>query len=201
MLTLYTANTGNGRKIPILLEELGLDYEVVRIDLTAKENRQPAYLDVNPMGKIPAMVETFPDGSKRRMFGSGTILLALAEREGKLLPVDPADRLEALSWLMAGIGDLFPAWAGEVWLAKRDPEPAPHALNRFRDGLVRCLDAAEGQLAKRLYLAGEYSIADIAWFTYAVQCEGATDGRPNLRRWLDDVAARPAVQRGLASLA
>jgi GSH-dependent disulfide-bond oxidoreductase len=198
MHTLYTYATNNGRKASIMLEELGLPYRAVTVDLRNGENRQPPYLAICPMGKIPAVIEERADGTTQRLFGSGTILLALAEQAGKLIPAGPDDRIEAIAWLMAGIGDLFPARAGEYWLAERDPEPAPRAIARFREGVARCLDAAEARLEGRDYLAGDYSIADIAWFPYVATIAGAMDGRPNLRRWHDAIAARPAVQRGMA---
>lgn len=198
MLTLYTYTTGNGRKASILLEELGLAYTVVKVDLRSGENRLPSYLAVSPLAKIPAVVEELPDGTRNRIFGSGAILLAFAERTGTLLPTATQDRLEALSWLTTGLSDLSPARGAEYWLSEVAPEPAPKALARFHDTATRCFDAAEARLADRDFLAGDYSIADIAFFPYVASTAYALADRPNLRRWHDTIAARPAVQRGMA---
>lgn len=198
MLTLYTQTTGNGRKASIMLEEVGLRYRAVKVDLRSGEQLLPAFLEINPIGRIPAVVEEMPGGAVRRLFGSGAILLSFAERAGRLLPADGAARETALSWFMAGISDLSPSRGGEWWLTEGDPEPAPHMIARFTSVIDRCLKAADTRLGEAEYLAGEYSIADIAWFPYVLGVGARADAFPNLVRWRDAIAQRPAVKRGLA---
>jgi len=198
MLTLYTQATGNGRKASIMLEEVGLRYRAVKVDLRGGEQRLPAFLAINPIGKIPAVIEEMPGGVVRRLFGSGAILLSFAERAGRLLPTDGAKREEALSWFMAGVSDLSPASGANYWLTQGTPEPAPRAIERAVSTIDRCLAAAEARLGEVEYLAEEYSIADIAWYPYVVMGGVHLESRPNLRRWRDAVAERPAVARGMA---
>jgi len=198
MLTLYTQATGNGRKASIMLEEVGLRYRAVKIDLRAGEQRLPAFAAINPIGKIPAVVEEMPGGVVRRLFGSGAILLSFAERAGRLLPTDGAKREEALSWFMAGISDLSPASGVVFWLTKGAPEPAPLAIERAVSTVDRCFAAAEARLGEVEYFAEEYSIADIAWYPYVAQAGDRLETLPNLRRWRDAIAERPAVKRGMA---
>lgn len=198
MLTLYTFGTGNGRKASIVLEELELAYKAVKVDLRAGENRLPPFLAVCPTGRIPAVSEDLPDGSTHRIFGSGAILQTFAERTGRLLAPAGREREEMLGWLWTGISDLAPARAYHYWLTDVVPEPAPKAVARFEESMARSLDAAEARLADREFLADDYTIADIAWFPFVAAIKNAVTDRPNLRRWHDTIAARPAVQRGMA---
>lgn len=198
MLTLYTQATGNGRKASIMLEEVGLRYRAVKVDLRGEENRLPSFMTVNPIGKIPAVVEEMPGGASRRLFGSGAILLSFAERTGRLLPADGVKREEALSWFMAGISDLSPASGAFFWLTQGAPEDAPKAIERAKSVLDRCFTAAEVRLGGVEYLAEEYSIADIAWYPFVAGAGDRLEAMPNLRRWRDAVGERPAVKRGMA---
>lgn len=202
MITLYTFNTPNGHKASILLEELGLKYRVHKLDLSAGEHKLPDYLGVSPIGKIPAVVEELPGHTRRRLFGSGAIMLHYAERAGQLMPAAAGDRAEALSWFMMGISDLGPTALDVYRFTVRAPEQIPYAIDLFRGELVRCYVAMEARLGEAEYLAGEYSIADIACYPFlaaaAVANAGVLERYPNLRRWHDVLSARPAVQRGMA---
>jgi GSH-dependent disulfide-bond oxidoreductase len=202
MLTLYTYGTPNGRKASILLEELGLRYRVHRLDLPTDENLTDNYLAVSPVGKIPALVEELPGGTRRRLFGSGAILMFLAERTGRLIPAEAERRSECYSWLMLGISDLSPASVYEFYFAVQAPEPDPDAAALFKAELIRYFTAMDRRLSSVEYLAEEYSIADIACFPFAALAVAAmpevVEGLVNLKRWHDLVAARPAVQRGMA---
>ncbi|MBK1836953.1 glutathione S-transferase N-terminal domain-containing protein [Azospirillum sp. YIM B02556] len=203
MLTLYSFPTPNGRKASILLEELGLPYAVHRVDLAAGENKRPDFLAVSPITKIPALVEELPGGRVRRLFGSGAILLHFAERTGRLLPEDEDERTEAMSWFMLGVSDLGPTAIDMQRFAARSPDRIPYAIDLYKGELMRCYAALEERLGMAEHLAGAtYSIADIACFPFiaaaAVAGGGLLDRFPNLKRWHDAVAARPAVQRGMA---
>lgn len=198
MITLYTFATPNGWRASIMLEELGLDYRVKVIDLAKGEQLAADFLAVNPLGKIPALVE---DGAA--VFGSTAILYHLAETHGKLMPAEPAARREAHVWLAFGAGDLAPNLVSAYYFRVRAPEPQPIAIERFASEIKKCHQALETRLGEAEYLAGaEYSIADIACFPFIAA--GASmrpdlfDERPNLRRWHDAIQARPAVLQGMA---
>ncbi|HEV7367704.1 glutathione S-transferase family protein [Arenibaculum sp.] len=203
MITLYTSATPNGHKASVMLEELGLDYEVRTISVAEGQNLTPHYLEISPAGKIPALVETGADGTERRIFGSAAILQHLAEAHGRLLPTDPAQRAEALSWLSVATSDLGPAAVSLYRFAVLAPEKLPYAIDLFKRETERCWRAIETRLATSPHLAGpDYSIADIAAFPFAAAAARARpaflDAWPNVKRWHDTIAARPAVQRGMA---
>lgn len=202
MITLYTFATPNGHKASVLLEELGLTYKVHKIDLVSGEHRHPDYLAISPISKIPAVVEDLPGGKKRRLFGSGAILLHYAERTGRLLPDSVDDRAEAMSWFMLGISDLGPTAVDMFRFSVRAPEKIPYAIDLFKGELVRVYTAMDARLGEAEYLAGSYSIADIACYPFiavaAVANAGLLERFPNLKRWHDAVAERPAVKRGMA---
>ncbi|WP_207455243.1 glutathione S-transferase N-terminal domain-containing protein [Azospirillum sp. SYSU D00513] len=202
MITLYSWASPNGHKVSILLEELGLSYKVRKIDVLAGEHRQPDYLAVSPIGKIPALIEDLPGGRKRRLFGSGPILIHFAERTRRLLPETAEAKGEAMNWLMLGISDLAPAAANLFRFGVRAPEKIPYAIDYFKSELARCYDAMEARLAGSEYLAEDYSIADIACFPFVAASAAADmemfERYPNLKRWHDVIAERPAVKRGMA---
>lgn len=202
MITLYSFASPNGHKASILLEELGLSYHLHKIDIMEGENRKPEYLAISPVGKLPAVVEELPGGHKRRLFGSGSILLHFAERTGRLLPDDEADRAEALNWLMMGLSDLGPSAMDMFRFSVRAPEKISYAIDLYKGELMRVYRAMDDQLAEREFLATTYSIADIACYPFiaaaAVAGGGLLDRFPNLKRWHDTISARPAVQRGMA---
>ncbi len=202
MITLYSFATPNGHKASILLEELGLTYKVHKIDILAGENKHPDYLAISPIGKLPAVVEDLPGGKKRRLFGSGAILLHYAERTGRLLPEGVDDRAEAMSWLMLGISDLGPMAVDMFRFSVRAPEKIPYAIDLFKGELMRSYNALETRLGETEYLAGSYSIADIACYPFiaaaAVAGGSLLERFPNMKRWHDAIAERPAVKRGMA---
>ena len=194
-LILFTAPTPDGYKISIALEELGLAYEVRTLDLTGGEQKRPDFLKLNPNGKVPCLVD---DGFA--IMESGAILLWLAEKAGHLLPTDPHARSETLQWLMLQVGGLGPMMGqanlfGHFW-----PEKLPAVQARYLGEVKRFFAILDARLATRDFLAGDFSIADIAHFCW-VRTAGWTGVNaapfPHLSRWLAAIAARPAVQRGL----
>ncbi len=198
MITLYTFGTPNGWRASIMLEELGLPYQAEILNLREGAHMNAAFAAINPIQKIPAMVE---DGHS--VFGSGAILLHLAMSHSRLLPTDPAERADCLSWLMVGVSDLAPAGVFKYWFGTLAPEPNPAAVDKMQQEAKRCQDAIEARLGNAQYLAGsDYSIADIAAYPFvAVAAMFAPDfmaAHPNIARWAARIAARPAVQRGMA---
>ena len=198
MIDLYTAATPNGWKASITLEELGLDYAVYAIDLASGEQKQKPFVEMNPNGRIPAIVDRgngdFP------VFESGAIMLYLAERAGKLIPADEKGRSRVIQWLMFQMGGLGPMMGQANVFARYFPEVIQPAIDRYRRESRRLLEVLDGRLAREEYLAGAYSIADIANFCWARIHEWpgvGIDGLGHLQRWMAAIAARPAVQRGL----
>jgi GSH-dependent disulfide-bond oxidoreductase len=200
MIELYTWTTPNGTKAPIMLEEVGMPYNVHPVNLGKNEQKTPEFLAINPNGRIPAIIDTEgPGGKPLRVFESGAILIYLAEKSGKLMPRDPARRIEALEWLMfqmAGVGPMF----GQLGWFKRNGADNEQAITRYTDETARLAGVLDQRLGEAEYLAGEYSIADIANFTWVgvLPFFGMKlDRWRNLNRWHQAIAARPAVQRGL----
>ena len=198
MIDLYTSPTPNGYKISILLEELALPYTVHAIDLSTGAQKEPWFTAINPNGRIPAIVDRgngdFP------IFESGAIMLYLAEKAGKLIPADEKGRSRVIQWLMFQMSGLGPMMGQANVFARYFPEVIQPAIDRYRRESRRLLEVLDGQLAREEYLAGAYSIADIANFCWARIHEWPgveIDGLDNLTRWIDAIAARPAVQRGL----
>jgi GST-like protein len=198
MIDLYTSPTPNGYKITILLEELGLPYTVHAIDLSSGAQKEPWFTEINPNGRIPAIVDRgngdFP------VFESGAIMIYLAERAGNLLPHDEKDRSRVIQWLMFQMGGLGPMMGQANVFSRYFPEHIPAAIDRYRRESRRLLEVLDHRLSGHEYLAGDYSIADIANFCWARIHEWpgvSIDGLTHLQRWLDLIAARPAVQRGL----
>lgn len=199
MLTLYTAPTPNGWKISVALEELGLPYEVVAVNLLANEQKSPEFLVLNPNGRIPVLVDTEAD--VRVIFESGAILVHLAEKTGRLLPADPAARSRALQWLMFQVGGIGPMMGQANVFYRYLPERIPVAITRYQNECRRLFEVLDRRLGEASWLAGDdYSIADIAnWcWVRTYRWSGVDiDGLPHLRRWLDAMKARPACQRGI----
>ena len=199
MIDLYTAATPNGHKVSITLEELGLPYSVHVLDLSAGEQKEPAFLKINPNGRIPAIVDRsngdFP------IFESGAIMLYLAEREGRLIPADEKGRSRVVQWLMFQMGGLGPMMGQANVFAKYFPERIQPAIDRYLRESRRLLEVLDGHLADNEFLAGDYSIADIANFAWArvYHWPGVDiEGLDHLQRWMAAIDARPEVQRGLA---
>ena len=199
MIDLYTSPTPNGYKVSITLEELGLPYEVHPIDLSSGAQKEPWFTAINPNGRIPAIVDR--DNGGFAVFESGAIMLYLAEQAGALIPPDREGRSRVVQWLMFQMGGLGPMMGQANVFTRYFPEHLPSAIDRYRRESRRLLEVLDGQLADNEYLAGDYSIADIANFCWARVHEWpgvAIDGLDHLKRWMDAIAARPAVQRGLA---
>lgn len=200
MIELYTWTTPNGTKASVMLEEIGIPYNVHAVNLGKNEQRAPEFLAINPNSRIPAIIDTDgPGGKPLKVFESGAILIYLAEKTGKLLPRDPVRRMEAIEWLMfqmAGVGPMF----GQLGWFKRNGADNEQAITRYTDEAARLAGVLDQRLGESEYLAGEYSIADIANFTWVGVLPFfniTLDKTPNLRRWHEAIAARPAVQRGL----
>jgi len=206
MLTLHTWTTPNGRKVPIMLEELGLPYTIKTVNLKENEQFQPAFLALSPNNKIPAIEDTDENGKRFSIFESGAILTYLAEKTGKLLPISGPERYKVLEWLHWQIGGLGPM-LGQVGFFTRSEEKSGLAIKHFVDEADRLLTVMDKQLAQHDYLAGAaYSIADIACYPWAVgvldklkpALGDKLDNKPHLQRWLKRIGERPAVQRGMA---
>ena len=199
MIDLYTAATPNGQKASIALEELELPYEVHALDLGKRDQRQDWYLKINPNGRIPAIVDRDADGFA--VFESGAILIYLAEKTGRLLPTDVKGRSVALQWLMFQMGGVGPMQGQAGVFFRYAPEKIPFAIDRYQRETRRLYEVLEGRLGQVEYLAGDYSIADVATFPWVRSHDWVgvgVDGLPNVQRWLAAIEARPAVQRGLA---
>jgi GST-like protein len=198
MIELYTAATPNGWKASIMLEEVGLPYEVRAISLLQGEQREPWYLRLNPNGRIPTIVDR--DEGDFAVFESGAILVYLAEKTGKLLPRDKKGRSVALQWLMFQMGGIGPMQGQANVFFRYAPEKIDYAINRYQEETARLYRVLDSRLAESEYLAGDYSIADIAtwpWVRIHDWAGVAVDGMPHLQRWLAAVAERPAVMRGV----
>ncbi|MGB8275630.1 MAG: glutathione binding-like protein [Alphaproteobacteria bacterium] len=197
MIELYTSNTPNGYKASIMLEEIGLPYTVHKIDLTAGDQGKLEFLEINPNGKIPAIV----DGAlSRRVFESGAILIYLAEKSGRFLPQDPGARTETLAWLFLQAASIGPM-LGQLWHFRGVKPAVSYAINRYEKEAYRLYGVLDGQLASHRHMAGDaYTIADIAtwpWIRLHQALGLDVAPYPNVRRWLDEIAARPAVQKGI----
>ncbi len=198
MIDLYTAATPNGYKASIALEELELPYAVHPVNLGKLEQKEEWFLKLNPNGRIPVIVDRENDDLV--VFESGAILLYLAETTGRLVPADPKARLKVLQWLMFQMGGIGPMQGQANVFYRYAPEPIPYAIERYQRETRRLYEVLERRLTGRDYLVGDYSIADIASFTWVRTHEWSgvsLEGLDLVRRWLERIEARPAVQRGL----
>jgi glutathione S-transferase len=197
MIELYTAATPNGWKVSIALEELALPYEVRRIDLSTGEQRQEWFLKINPNGRIPAIVDK--DAGDFPVFESGAILMYLAEKTGQLMPADMKGRSLVVQWLMFQMGGVGPMMGQANVFYRYFPEKYQPAIDRYHREVRRLFEVLNRRLGESEYLADAYSIADIATWSWAHSYDWSgvsIDGLDHLSRWIDAVAARPAVQRG-----
>jgi GSH-dependent disulfide-bond oxidoreductase len=198
MIELFTAATPNGHKISIALEELGLPYSLRVLDLGKLEQKQPWFLAINPNGRIPAIIDH--DADDFAVFESGAILIYLAEKTGRLMPDDAKGRSRVLQWLMFQMGGIGPMMGQANVFFRYFPEKIQPAIDRYQGECTRLFAVLDGQLANHEYLAGYYSIADIAnwaWVRTHKWSGVPVDGFPNLQRWLTRIRARPAVQQGI----
>ena len=205
MIDLYTWPTPNGHKIHIMLEETGLPYEVHAIDISAGDQFDPAFLKISPNNKMPAIVDQEgPDGAPISLFESGAILIYLAEKTGRFLPQAPRQRYTVLQWLMWQMGGIGPFLGQAHHFIRYAPEEIPYAKQRYINEAKRLYGVADKRLGEARFLAGEdYTIADIAcwpWMRYPDRQGVDRDDYPNFVRWFDEIAARPAVQRGVQVL-
>ncbi|MBC7215237.1 MAG: glutathione S-transferase N-terminal domain-containing protein [Burkholderiaceae bacterium] len=198
MIDLYTAGTPNGHKASIALEELGLPYELKLLDLAKNEQKSPEFLAINPNGRIPAIVDH--DEDDFAVFESGAILIYLAEKTGRLMPTDRKGRSRVIQWLMFQMGGVGPMMGQANVFYRYFPEKIPPVIDRFQGECKRLFRVLDGHLKDHEYLAGDYSIADIAnwaWVRTHRWSGIEIDDLPHLKRWRDAIRARPAVQRGI----
>jgi GST-like protein len=201
MIDLYTWTTPNGRKVSIMLEELGLPYRVHPVNIGKGEQFAPEYLKINPNGKIPSIADPDgPDGKPIAMMESGAILIYLARKTGKLFPPPGRAMYEALEWLMFQMGGVGPMFGQTHHFLRAAKEPVPYAIERYMKETRRLYGVLNERLKDRDYLANGYSIADIATYPWVARYEWhKTDLNdfPHVKRWFDAISARPAVQKGM----
>ncbi len=201
MIDLYTSPTPNGFKVSIMLEETAMPYTVIPIDINNGDQFDSEYLKLNPNNKIPTIVDLGgPDGIPYTVFESGAILMYLAEKSGLLIPADVAGRYGVVQWLMFQMGSIGPMLGQAHHFRRYAPEAIAYAIDRYTNEARRLYRVMDRRLGEAEYLAGEYSVADIASFPwirpYRRQGQDLED-YPNLKRWFDAIDNRPAVQRGL----
>ncbi len=198
MIELYTAATPNGHKISIALEELALPYTVHHLNLGELDQKKPEFLALNPNGRIPAIVDRSNDDLA--VFESGAILVYLAEKTGRLMPRDLKGRTLVMQWLMFQMSGVGPMQGQSNVFTRYFPEHIPSAIKRYQDETRRLYQVLDTRLAEAAYLAGEYSIADIATYPWVKihQWSGVSiDGLQHLNSWMQRIGQRPAVQKGL----
>ncbi|MBW7903671.1 MAG: glutathione S-transferase N-terminal domain-containing protein [Rhodocyclaceae bacterium] len=198
MITFYTWATPNGRKVAIMLEECALPYLVRPVDITRGEQFAADFVTINPNSKIPAIVD---DEGPLTVFESGAILVYLAEKVGRFLPAAGPARYATLQWLMFQMGGVGPIFGQAHHFLRFAPQPVPYAIERYGKETRRLYGVLDARLGEAEYLAGDYSIADIATFPWVARHDWQQVDLadfPHVRRWFDAVGARPAVQRGMA---
>ena len=200
MLELYYWTTPNGHKVTIFLEETGLAYQLIPINIGKGEQFQPEFLKIAPNNRIPALVDPEPadGGAPISVFESGAILLYLADKTGHLLPADARGRADVLQWLFWQMGGLGPMAGQNHHFSKYAPEKIPYAINRYVNETGRLYAVLDKQLAEREFVAIEYSIADIAIYPWIVPYERQgqnLENFPNLQRWFESIKSRPATIR------
>ena len=206
MIEVYSWATPNGHKVHIMLEECGLPYRAHAVDIGAGEQFKAEFLAISPNNKIPAIVDPDgPDGQPISLFESGAILLYLAGKTGRFMPEDVRGKYEVLEWLMFQMGGVGPMLGQAHHFRIYAPEKVPYAVDRYTNEARRLYGVMNRRLAQRRYMAGtDYSIADIAIFPWLRSWKNQGidwNEFPHLRRWFDEVSARPAVQRGVEVLA
>ncbi|MBE9031730.1 glutathione S-transferase N-terminal domain-containing protein [filamentous cyanobacterium LEGE 11480] len=198
MLDFYTAPTPNGYKVAIALEEMQLPYTLHALDLGEQDQKKPEFLAINPNGRIPAIVDRYADDFA--VFESGAILMYLAEKSGKFLSPDRKVRSIVLQWLMFQMSGVGPMMGQAAVFINYFPEKLPSAIARYQNETRRLLGVLNQRLATVEYLAGDYSIADMAtwpWVQIAPKLDVEVGELPHLQRWLKAIGDRPAVQKGM----
>lgn len=208
MIRHYYWPTPNGHKTAIMLEEVELEYEVIPVNILAGEQLNDDFVAISPNHRIPAIVDTDgPGGKPYSLFESGAILLYLAEKSGKLWPEDKKRFYDVMQWLMFQMGNVGPMFGQNGYFQGYCPEDVPLARERYHNVTLQLYGVLDRRLAQSPYLAGEeYSIADVATYPWTMPKQQLmhkvdADDYPNVRRWGETIAARPAVQRGVAVLA
>ena len=198
MITLYTAATPNGWKASVALEEMGLEYTVVPVNLMKGEQKTADFLAKNPNGRIPVIVDH--DADDHVVFESGAIMLYLAEKTGRFLPDTPKEKSQVIQWLMFQMGGVGPMMGQANVFHRYLEEKIPVAIDRYQNEVRRLFEVLDGHLASREWLAGDYSIADMANWCWVRTYEWSgvsIDGLTSLRRWKNSIEARPAARRGV----
>lgn len=202
MIDLYTWPTPNGFKVSIMLEEVGLPYNAIPVDIGAGDQFKPDYLKISPNNKMPALVDhDGPDGKPYSLFESGAILMYLAEKTGKLMPKDLPSRYRVIEWLMWQMGGIGPMLGQAHHFLKYNVGKAPYAEERYGKEAHRLYSVLNTRLEGREYMAGDYSIADIATWPWISRFEWQRidlNAYPNVKRWYLEIAKRPAVIKGYA---
>lgn len=204
MIDLYFWATPNGKKVSVMLEELALPYQVFPVNIGRGDQFKPEFLAISPNNRIPAIVDHEPadGGAPISVFESGAILLYLADKTGKLIPRDVRGRTQVLEWLMWQMGGIGPMFGQANHFVAYAPEKIPYAIDRYVNEVKRLLRVLDTRLAGRAFVAGDYSIADIASMPWVVSARDRLIkdqfAYPNVVRWLDTILARPAVARGMA---
>ena len=202
MIDLYTWTTPNGRKVSVMLEECGLPYAAHKVNIGQNEQFKPEFLAISPNNRIPAIVDSDgPDGKPIHLFESGAILVYLAGKTGKFLPKSASGKYEALQWLMWQMGGVGPMFGQAHHFLRAAPEQVPYGIKRYTDEARRLYGVLDRRLAEAAFMAGEYSIADIATYPWIARHEWHKVDLaefPNVKRWYDTIGRRPAVVRGMA---
>ncbi len=200
MIDLYYWTTPNGHKVTMFLEEAGLPYRIIPVNIGKGEQFEPDFLKIAPNNRIPAMVDQAPadGGEPISLFESGAMLLYLADKEGKFIAKDPRGRADTLQWLFWQMGGLGPMAGQNHHFSQYAPEKIPYAIDRYVNETNRLYGVMNKRLADRPFLAGEYSIADMASYPWVVphQRQGQNlDDFPHLKRWFEEIRARPGTIR------
>lgn len=205
MIDVYFWTTPNGYKVTIMCEEVGLKYNVIPVNIRTGDQFKPEFLKLCPNNKIPAIVDDEgPAGKPISMFESGAILMYLAEKTGKLMPQEMRPRYEVVQWLMFQMANVGPMFGQCTHFRRAAPEQIKYAIDRYTNEARRIWGVMNKRLAEVEYLAGEYSIADIATYPWCRRHDWhdiSLDEFPNAKRWYKAIEARPAVQRGMAVMA
>ena len=198
MIDLYTSPTPNGHKASVTLEELEIPYEVHPVNLMEGDQKTPEFLAINPNGRIPAIVDR--EAGNFAVFESGAIMIYLADKVGRLLPSDPKERSRVIQWVMFQMGGIGPMMGQANVFFRYFPEKLPSAISRYQNESRRLFEVIDGHLDGQDWLAGDFSIADIAnwcWVRTHKWSGVSVEGLNNLQRWSDAIYARPASLRGL----
>lgn len=208
MIDLYYWPTPNGHKASIMLEEVGLDYQVKPVNILKGDQFDPDFIAISPNNRMPVIVDhDGPGGDAYPVFESGAILMYLAEKTGQFWPADTAERYRVIQWLMFQMGNVGPLFGQCGHFLGYAPEKIPYAIERYHGETVKLYGVMDKRLADTAYLAGEdYSLADIATYPWCMPVirdlhQIDIDQFPHVKRWIESIAARPAVQRGVALLA